>query len=220
MNRWIVGLAAVVVLIVGGQGQAAIVNVFQGGDFLGTIRPYTGTLTGAANYNAGVPDVINGPTSEFDRGAIFFYDGSDGLNFTVMFNRHGGSAYRHAHLDISVLGSSSDPMVRVADEELDEVSPDFFEGRWTFGETRDGGVIGEIGGIAWTITVDPLLYDGVLSLRAYDPRGSYIDLNLNTDASGTIRFTPVPEPSTFVMCIGFVAMGLVGCGWRKLRRRR
>jgi len=53
-------------------------------------------------------------------------------------------------------------MVRVSDVELDEVSPAFLDGRWTFRETRDGRFKGEIGRIAWTITVVPLLCDGVL----------------------------------------------------------
>ena len=82
---------------------------------------------------------------------------------------------------------------------------------------RSIDLIGEIGGSAWSIMVDPQRYDGVLSLRAFDSSGSYFDLNLNTDASGNIRFDAIPEPSTFVTLTGLLGMGLIGYWWRRRR---
>ncbi len=139
----------------------------------------------------------------------------------MMFGKRYGPTIpmRTVHWDITVTGTLSDLGVIIADEgsELVETSEDFFEGRWDWNTIRDGGVIGELSGIPWTITIDPRLYDNLDAVRVFDSSGAYIDLNLNTDASGTIRFTAIPEPSALVIFAGVLGTALIGYSWRRRR---
>ena len=83
--------------------------------------------------------------------------------------------------------------------ELVEIAPDVIIGRWSWFERTDGGVIGELLGTAWTVSIQPLLYGGtapLTTLRAYDASGSFVTLDLGTSALDTIVLTPdfVPPP--------------------------
>ena len=138
-----------------------------------------------------------GPAPASQEGRIFLYDGSDGLYFTVFFNERfapGGEA----NWDITVTGSSTDPFVQISDDpgELTEPFNNQFQGRWPYGDYTDGGVIGTIGGNNWTITIAPISYSNLNALKIFDgASGSFINLNLNTDATGEIVLTAVPLPA-------------------------
>jgi hypothetical protein len=190
--------------------QSQLIDVSQGGAFVGTISPYTGSLVSAANYNyiqpSGFP--LSGPASAAFQGRLFFYAGSDGLSFNVLFNT-GALGEGAVNWTISVAGSTSDPIVQLSDDphppadhqELVESSSNFFTGDWSYVGNTDGGVIGPISGSAWTITVNQLGYSsdkdkGITSLHAFDNSGRALPLNLNSGNSGQIVFRPeaVPEP--------------------------
>ncbi|MEW5802445.1 MAG: hypothetical protein AB1847_10140 [bacterium] len=226
----LLGLLCVTILFgLAGLAEATtLIDIYQGGTLLGSVTPYTGLITGAANYNfysdSGHP--INGPEPVFKEGEIFFYDGSDGLNFNVIFSKEGiGGAAGSAQWDITITGSTTNLSVRVTDDasELREnVTTHVFTGRWGWNnQNTDGGVIGEIGGSEWIITIDPIAYS-LDNLKAYSASGSSYALNLNTDASGDIILkpasSPVPVPATILLfCSGF--LGLLGIGGIKKERK-
>jgi hypothetical protein len=205
--------------------QPQRIDVFQGGTQIGTIDPYVGSLTGAANYNyvqpSGFP--ISGPASAAFQGRMFFYEGSDGLNFNVIFNT-GALGEGAVDWTISVAGSITDPIVRLTDDpdppadhrELIESSSNFFTGAWSYIGNTDGGVIGAISGSAWTITINQLSYSsskdkGITSLRAFDDSGSSLSLNLDGGSTGQIIFRAevVPEPPSAI--IAALTMSLAVC---------
>jgi hypothetical protein len=192
--------------------QPQRIDVLQGSTLIGAIDPYTGSLTGAANYNYVQPSgsPVSGPATTAFQGRVFFYEGSDGLNFNVIFNT-GALGEGQVNWTISAVGSTTDPVVRLTDDpappadqpELIESSSNFFTGAWNYTGNTDGGVIGPITGSAWTITVHQLGYSsdkdkGITSLRAFDDSGSSLSLNLNSGPTGQIIFRPevVPEPAT------------------------
>ncbi len=228
MQRW--GIMCLFALLLFGGAQTAAeaisIEVFQGGVFLGTITPYSGPLSGADNYNfwsaSGHP--IYGPTPMAQEGQIFFYNGADGLNFTAIFdkdNSNTGASY--VRWDITVLGSTIDPVVRLSDDnkELRQVGDNLFWGRWGYGKNTDGGVIGELGGFEWIITIDPLLYSNLKTLHIFDASGSFISLNLDTGEAGdiTLRATiPNPEPGTLAL-LSIGILGFLGYGWRRKRHQ-
>ncbi len=72
MQRAGVGLAALLVLIGPRHSEAGVVQAFQGGDFLGTIAPYTGPDSAFDNYNAWGVHPLHGPTLEVGKGFVFF----------------------------------------------------------------------------------------------------------------------------------------------------
>jgi len=226
MRRFVLYLAVLVVL--GGAflpspaGASLLINVFQGGSLLGQVSPYTGPLAGAANYNyysdSGHP--AYGPTPAANQGQIFFYEGSDGLNFTPIFNVDNAGGNGAVSWDLGITGSTTDPGVRFSDDavgpELAEVgATNVFEGRWTYTDNTDGGVIGEIGGAVWTVAIDPLKYTNLSALKVFDASGSSINLNVNTTQQ--IKFSPVPEASTLVL-FGVGILGLAGYSWRRRKQ--
>lgn len=233
MQRW--GIMCLFALLLFGGAQTAAeaisIEVFQGGVFLGTITPYSGPLSGADNYNfwsaSGHP--IYGPTPMAQEGQIFFYNGSDGLNFTAIFDKDdSGTSPSRVRWDITVVGSTTDPVVRLSDEynqlgrgELHEAENDLFWGRWGYSNNTDGGVIGELGGFEWIITIDPLLYSNLETLRIYDASGSFIVLNLDTGEAGDITLRaaiPNPEPGTLAL-LSTGILGFLGYGWRRKRHQ-
>ncbi len=150
--------------------EAFPISVSQAGTFLGNIDPFSGGITGAANYgyvsDSGHP--INGPTPVNKEGQIFLYDGTDGLNFNVIFNKDFATSDGGFSWDINIAGSITDPVELLEDgngSELNEPVNNNFEGRWIYTDNSDGGVIGEISGNSWTITIDPISYTNVNSLR-------------------------------------------------------
>jgi hypothetical protein len=122
--------------------------------------------------------------------------------------------------DITIAGSTTDPSVLISDDpgELTETTNNIFLGRWAYSQNLgDGGVIGELGGNAWTITIDPLLYTNVTSLRAYGTTNSIsLDLDLSKDIVLTKGKNPVPEPATMFL-FGTGLAGLIGS---KIRRKK
>ncbi len=207
-------------------GATLTIKVTQGSTVLGTIEPYTGgSYTGAANYSysGSKNHVINGPTAVLQQGQFFFYEATDGLMFNAIFGSKAGESGtgRKADMIIWVAGSTANPIVKVTDDsspiELKKTSitdPYKFTAGWNYTESYgDGGVIGAIGGNAWTITVDPSTYTGVTSLSAYSGSGGPISLSLGTNPGDNIVFTPVPIPPALLL-FGTGLVGLVG-----IRRR-
>ena len=229
---------AVVVLVASGLASLAVADpiyVYQGGNYLGSVEPYSPTtaMTGAANYNyVGGPtwsgDPITGPDQQAREGQIFFYNGSDGLSFTSIFNSIGGgpATKQKTNWDIAVTGSTADPGVLLSDngetggvlvEVQEQGATDVFQARWVFTQRTDGGVIGPLGGNSWSITIDPLYYEGPTALKVYSGPGSSITLNLNTDSSGDIVLTAIPEPFSMAF-LGSAFVGVVSYRLRKHRK--
>jgi hypothetical protein len=214
--------------------QAQRIDVFQGGALVGTIDSYTGSLTGASNYNYNQPSgfPISGPASAAFQGRLFFYQGSDSLSFNALFNT-GALGEGAVNWTIAVAGSTTDPGVLLSDDpdppadhqELIESPSNFFTGAWSYVGNTDGGVIGPISGSTWAITVNQLGYSsdkdkGITSLRAFGGSGNSLSLNLSSGPSGQIVFRPeaVPEPAA-ILLIGFamttIAMRLPRSGTRR-----
>lgn len=190
------------------------IEVSQGRIVQGYISPYTGPLSAVANYNyiqpSGYP--IHGPASAAFEGRIFFYEGADGLHFNVIFNT---DSVGNGTVDwvITVEDSTSDPLVQLSDDDvppqdtpdlIESATDNIFLGTWAYGARVDGGVIGALGGAAWSITIDQIEYTterdlGIRTLRAFDGSGSSIPLSNSTSPAGRLHFRAVPEPSTLLL---------------------
>jgi hypothetical protein len=214
------------------------IHVIQAGIHLGTITPYTGDLDGATNYSydpltdSGFP--AYGPTPTVSWGQIFFYEGSDGLSFNVLLNAYTGSPNEEGSADwnISVVGSATDPSVLLADDpdtfELTEPVANQFTGDWSWNSRTDGGVIGELSGDTWVVTIEPQIYGGpdpLTSLVASDGSGAFIGLLPVAGSAFTIVLTPTwPLPPPPVPVLPPAALGVLGAmmallGVRALGRR-
>ena len=227
-KKLLAGLATGLFLIgIAGIANAIPIIVSQGGTILGNIESYSGSLTGSDNYyyyNAS-NHVVNGPTALNKQGQIFFYEGSDGLSFNTIFSSVGGSQSSSVNWDITIAGSTTNPSVLASDDptELTESGTDnIFNGRWNYiQQYGDGGVIGELGGNMWSVTVDQLSYSNINSLMAY---GTTNSISLALDTTQDITFTvasnpaPVPEPAT-ILLMGFGLLGLGIVGRKKLANK-
>ena len=118
--------------------------------------------------------------------------------------------------------STTNPSVLVSDDsgELkEEYDSNVFYGQWRYMQNiGDGGVIGELGGNSWSITIDQLGYSNVSSLIAYGATSSIaLDMDLGKDIVLTAGGgNPVPEPAT-IFIFGTGLAGLVGT---RLRRHK
>ncbi len=212
-----------IALMVGVSGaQAALIDVYQGGSLLGQVESYYGPLTAADNYDyyGARNHLATGPAISPKDGHIFFYDGADGLSFNSIFSGGGNRSDKgRTRWDISVTGSTADPMVLVADDghEFKELpAGDVFEGRWRYNDFYgDGGVIGGLAGNAWELVIDPLAYRNLMDLTAFDKDGNNITLAINTRDNIVFRATAVPEPATLAL----LAAGLFGFGVRRQMKK-
>jgi hypothetical protein len=213
-KRLIASLAAIAAVI-SANGAVTAINVFQGGASLGAVQPYTGAMSGANNFNyfsaSGHP--ISGPAPARSAGKLFFYDGTDGLSFAMVFGKDADQpSSSDVDWNLAVTGTlSGNPGVSFSDDanELKEPSNGNFTGLWNFASNTDGGVIGGLDGAAWVLTIDPLYYDKIDTLEVYDKSGSSIALNLAVDATGDMMFMAVPEPSAAFAVLGMSALGAV-----------
>lgn len=178
------------------------------------ITPYTGSLTGVANYNfssvdfGGLP--INGPATAQRKARLFFYEGADGLHFNVLLNTDGAG---NGTVDwaLTVTGNAADASVQLSDDapplvatpELREPSNDVFVGAWSYTARVDGGVIGPLAGSDWTITIDQMGYSssndrGINEVQVFDGSGALSSLSPDAGLAGRIQFraVPVPEPAS------------------------
>jgi hypothetical protein len=215
-------VVAIMMMAITSAGAAPTIKVYDGASYVGAIAAYSGAESGADNYNYSIPawsstGPTNGPALVDDQGSIFFYDGSDGLHFTVIFSKYNdnGSA-GSADWDMTVTNSTVVPSIQLSDDDegdrlADELTGSF-SGDWEWQVARtDGGVIGPLGGVKWTVDVTQNSYSGLSTLIAADANGNDISLTLGNN----LKFQAVPEASTMLM----LGMGLVG-GLVAYRRRR
>jgi hypothetical protein len=216
-----------------------LIEVAQG-DVAWTFDPFVGEVTTAANYDyrSSSAHPAFGPTLEAGVGSLFFFLGSDGLSFNMIFSledEEKGGAGRvewniQAKPDPAV---TTDPRVLVSDDrnELVRKGNGVFQGRWRWNQyNTDGGAIGPLDGIAWEIDILPIAYKGLKELRVYDGdvkpgEQNYVTLSLGTGGKNRITFTDppppneteVPEPATLAL----LGLGLAGIGFaRRTRARR
>ena len=210
-------LALAGLLVAGGQAQALVIGVFQGGSQVGTITPYAGGTTGAVNYgySSASAHPLIGPTPTTGQAFLWFFQGSDGLSFNVFAGKDnsgtcggGLGLCEQLDLDIAINGSTTDPGVLLSDDgsELTEPLADMFQMRGNFANNTDGGVMGAIGGSAWEVVVDPLQWVshdgtnfGTFMVSAIGPSGSVALGNGTGSPADQIIFRPVPEPAPLAL---------------------
>jgi len=202
---------------------AAPIMVSQGGLYLGSIDPYSGSETGADNYDYYDLEshIITGPDPVANGGLFFFYEGSDGLSFNMNFGRTGSGSgpdpSGEFNAVITLDGSTTDASTLVADEghELSEIGVDVFETTFTYVlGIGDGGVIGEIAGSDWELTIDASSMQDISSLAAYSADGSSIGFAIDTSQDivfsvGAHAHAQVSEPSTLVL-LGLGLLSVAG----------
>ncbi len=195
-------------LLFSANAAAMPIEVLQGGIKLGEINPYTGTITSSKNWTRN-KGAATGPIGTDDLGKIFFYDSAaDGLSFNIMWNKDATDKGPKsvAEWDITVDGSGSDPVSRKADDNSKEFSEmatnNLFHGNWAWGRWYDVGIIGELVGYDWEITIDPINYTNILGLQAVDASDKATELKVNTSENIILRpVAAVPEPGTLALLL-------------------
>ncbi len=196
--------------------QAATISVSQGGQVLGTIESYNGTLSSAANYNyySSANHLYTGPDTTSNGGTFFFYEGSDGLTFNMIYGNGGNSTIiSDVEGTLAVDGSTEDPYAVLSDDpnEFRETSDNVFTLDYRFYQyLGDGGVVGGLAGNNWEITLDLSYITNLSSLVAY---GTFNELNLDLDPSkdivfSTISSVPLPPAMWLLLSglMGFAAL--------------
>lgn len=203
--------------------SAAVMNVWQGGIYQGTFESYSGGLTAAGNfgYSSSSAHLTAGPPLTPGKAHLFFYDGSDGLHFNVVFSAIPSGGAGSANWSISLSGNGATDGVVISDDS-GELGVGY-TGNWTWDNTHtDGGVIGPIGGSAWSLTITPTgqSLPGGMAVHG----GSGVVIPLSTDVGQAAPFSIVIEPSQIPepwQTASLSAVLLLGlAGWRRMRARR
>jgi hypothetical protein len=208
------------------------IDVFQGGNYKGTIQAYSGTDPAAVNYDyfshSGHP--TEGPNLRYNRGELFFYDGAEGTTFNVIFNkeREPGDPPTSGLVSWNLFtANNGDLSVILSDDknELKQPYPNVFKGRWEWRNNTDGGIIGPFTP-DWALLIDPKEYDRLDALRVFSADGKRFNLNLHTGPRGTMLFVlsgtiPVPETGSTLLlgALGFITVASAAQS-RKLCRCR
>ena len=149
--------------------------------FLGYIHAYSGSLTGANNYDyySASAHPIVGPTPVGYESKMYFYEGTDGLSFGMFHNIDVfGSPDNIVHWDVDVTGTDADVWLGDEPAEFTESSPNHFDGNWHYWYNTDGGVIGNLIG-NWEIVVTPVRWGDITSWDIYSADGSSIGLDMS-----------------------------------------
>jgi hypothetical protein len=220
MNKKVIAILFAVTLVITclptltiAESQA-VIYVWQDTDgdgvkdaFLGSVLAYSGSDTGAANYNfySDSAHPIAGPTPVGYETKMYFYEGSDGLSFGMFHNvDEGGSASNTVLWDLDITGTNPDVFLSDDSGELSESSSNHFDGDWIYGDNTDGGVIGELDGDTWDIVITPILWGDITTWDIYTADGSSI--NLNKDYTTYLTVIPPPAPVPTLMPIGIIAL--------------
>jgi hypothetical protein len=92
---------------------------------------------------------------------------------------------------------------------------------WTTGPRLISNFENLFGGDGLGVTIGQMPSVSHFPTSISDPQMVALPHNILYDVtSPSIAADVIPEPSTFVMGTGLILMGLVACGWRRLRRRR
>ncbi len=217
-------MAGLLSLGLGGAAQASPIFVYQDGAFLGSVVAYSGGTTTAANWNLNQAPTI-GPGQADNSGRLFFYAGSDGLSFNMLFNNGDGDNENGSiELEATVAASAGDPVVKVADdggaEFWETATNNTFHGKWQWSWGADGGAFGALQG-DWSINVD-LIANGwspshgneVVDLAVYSGGGSPVSLSLDLSKDILLTNIAIPEPTT----LAILGLGLVGVGLGNRKR--
>jgi len=190
------------------NGLPYCIEVWQNNVLLGTVKPYSGTETGALNYGYynGAAHPHNGPNPAPKESRLYFYDGSDGLSLGMFHNidedQGVGIQVNTVVWDISVSGAT--PSVLLSDEdyavgELEDLGSYTFHGDWsyrTYGPGKlsntDGGVIGEFTCGA-QIDIKPTQWGDIVSWDIY----SFDGCSVNIDMSHTLTLVVNCKPYAY-----------------------
>lgn len=192
--------------------QAGLINVYQGGSYLGQVSSYQGALSAEANYgySGATNHLTTGPSLSSGDGHIFFYQGSDGLSFNAILGSGGSRQVKSkVHWDITVSDNQANAQALVKDDnnEFTEDATDFFDANWNYNhKLGDGGVIGPLLGL-WQITIDPKKYEktALVNLQVFSAAGAPIALAINTTDDIVFNAVATPAP-TWLLAAGLLAL--------------
>ena len=160
----------------------------------GEIVSYSGNFSAAENYNyySFSAHPIVGPQPKGQNINIFFYENSEGLylNFFANKDKTGDNSWTDFSVDIDIQGNSINDGVIVSDDgaELLEVGSGAYEGRFSYSQNTDGGVIGPIN-ISEDFTMNFQILDSgnVTNAKFYSANGS--SFSLIKESQSTSSFT-------------------------------
>jgi hypothetical protein len=195
---------------------AETVYVYQYDILLGSVGSYSGATTARGNWNRNY-GVDVGPVIADNEGALFFYEGLDGLTFNMLFNPNEvlnqPFEYGSIAFDISVTGTDSSVFLTDDINEFVSSGGGNYSGKWKWTWGADGGIIGGLEG-DWTIDIFNMesgwssrYPNGGSSLWMYGVDG-FFSLDLSQDIRLT-NVSPVPLPAT-AWLFGSALLGFAG----------